>query len=200
MDQIESKIGENLMFNRILIKQSVKEEPKHRRALFRVRCKVLGKVCKVIVDSGSTNNIISEEAVRNLKLTRIPHTSPYKVTWLNKGQSMLVNEQTFVEFSIGGYKDKILCDVLPMDACHLLLGRPWQFDRKMIYDGGENSISFKKDDKTFKIQSLTEDDEGSSRTPSVLLNTGKEFLHLLHEEEIVGCTIFVKPKEEESKL
>lgn len=110
---------------------------------------------------------------------------------------MLVNEQTWVEFSIGGYKDKILCDV---DACHLLLGRPWQFDRKVIYDGEENSISFKKDSKTFKIQSLTENGEGTSRTPSVLLATGKEFLNLLHEEEIVKCVIFVKPKEEEDKL
>lgn len=83
VDHIESKIGEKLMFNRVLIRQLVKNEPKHRRALFRVRCKILGKVCKVIIDLGPTNNIMSEEAVRKLKLTRIPHTNPYKVTWLN---------------------------------------------------------------------------------------------------------------------
>ena len=108
-------------------------------------------MCKVIGDSGSTDNIISEEAVRTLKLEKVPHTSPYKVTWLNKGQSVLVNEQTTVEFSIGGYKDKLICDVFPMDACHLLLGRPWQYDRGAIYDRKENTISFKKDGKTFKL-------------------------------------------------
>lgn len=80
------------MFNRVLIRQLVKNEPKHRRALFRVRCKILGKVFKVIVDSGSADNIISEEATKKLKLTRIPHTNPYKVTWLNHEQSVLVNE------------------------------------------------------------------------------------------------------------
>lgn len=86
----------------------------------------MGKVCKVIVDSGSADNIIVEEVVKKLNLTKVPHNNPYKVTWLNKGQSVLVNEQTWVEFSISGYKDKLLCDVLPMDACHLLLGRSWK--------------------------------------------------------------------------
>lgn len=85
---------------------------------------MLGKVCKVIIDFGSTNNIISMEAIEKLRLKRIPHTNPYQVTWLNKDQHVLVNEQAWVEFSIGKYKDIILCDVIPMDACHLLLGRP----------------------------------------------------------------------------
>lgn len=78
VDHIELEIGENQMFNRVLIRQPVKDEPKHRRALFRVRCKILGKVCKVIVDSGSTNNIILDEAAKKLKLTKIPHTNPYR--------------------------------------------------------------------------------------------------------------------------
>ena len=26
-----------------------------------------------------------------------------------------------------------------MDACHILLGRPWQFDRNMIHQGKENT-------------------------------------------------------------
>ena len=107
-----------------------------------------GKLCKVIIDSGSTDNIISVEAVNKLGLERLPHSCPYKVSWLNKGQQEVVNEQAWVEFSIGEYKDKILCDILPMDACHLLLGRPWQFDRKARHDGEKNSYSFQKDGVT----------------------------------------------------
>ena len=61
------------MFNRVLTRQPVKDETKHKRALFRIRCKILGKVCTVIMDSGSINNIISEEAMNKLKLTKIPH-------------------------------------------------------------------------------------------------------------------------------
>ena len=64
-----------------------------------------------------------------------------------------------MELSIVGYKDKLLCDVLPMDASHLFLGRPWKFDREVVYDGRENNITFKKGGKTFKIQSLLEGEE-----------------------------------------
>jgi hypothetical protein len=32
-----------------------------------------------------------------------------------------------------------------MDACHLLLGRPWQYDRKTKHDGFKNTYSFEKD-------------------------------------------------------
>ena len=42
-----------------------------------------------------------------------------------------MNKQVLVSFSIGKYKDKVLCDVVLMQARHLLLGRPWQFNRKV---------------------------------------------------------------------
>ena len=116
--------GENLMLRRTLLKESLKEDTTQRRALFQVQCKVNGKLCKLIIDSGSIDNIISLEVVNKLKLERLPHSCPYKVSWLNKGQQEVVNEKAWVEFNIGEYKDKILCDIFPMDACHLLLGRP----------------------------------------------------------------------------
>lgn len=31
-----------------------------------------------------------------------------------------------------------------MDACHLLLRRPWQYDRKVIHDGFKNTYIFHK--------------------------------------------------------
>ncbi|XP_074317906.1 uncharacterized protein LOC141654103 [Silene latifolia] len=34
-------------------------------------------------------------------------------------------------------------DVLPMDACHLLLGRPWEFDRDSVHHGRDNTYTFK---------------------------------------------------------
>ncbi|GJR03940.1 RNA-directed DNA polymerase [Tanacetum coccineum] len=50
------------------------------------------------------------------------------------------------KFSIGkSYKDEVWCEVIPMDADHILLGRPWQFDRKTKHDGFQNTYSFKKD-------------------------------------------------------
>ena len=46
-------------------------------------------------------------------------------------------------YSIGNLKDEVLCDGLPMDACHLLLGRPWQFDMDAIHNTRSNTYTFK---------------------------------------------------------
>ncbi|KAI5669011.1 hypothetical protein M9H77_18864 [Catharanthus roseus] len=56
---------------------------------------------------------------------------------------------------MGAYKDEILCDAVPMQACHLLLGRPWQFDRKSLHNGEKNTYSFVKDGRTFTMNPLT---------------------------------------------
>jgi hypothetical protein len=37
---------------------------------------------------------------------------------------MKVNKQVLVAFSIGKYYDEVLCDIVPIQASHLLLGRP----------------------------------------------------------------------------
>lgn len=116
---LDSEEGENLMFMRTLIREPMKEHPSQRRALFRVKCKVQNKVCKVIIDSSSTDKIVLEEVVDRLKLKKIPHNNLYRVTWLNKGQHVEVKEKAWVDFNIGRYKEKVLFDILPMDACHL---------------------------------------------------------------------------------
>nr|GEV19978.1 reverse transcriptase domain-containing protein [Tanacetum cinerariifolium] len=51
-----------------------------------------------------------------------------------------------LNFFIGkSYKDEVWCEVIPMDAAHILLGRPWKFDRKTKHDGFQNTYIFKKD-------------------------------------------------------
>lgn len=50
-----------------------------------------------------------------------------------------ITDSCRVTFSIGKhYSCKVLCDVLEMDVCHLILGRPWQFDVGVHYDGRAN--------------------------------------------------------------
>ena len=53
---------------------------------------------------------------------------------------------------------EVLCDVVPMHADHLLLGKPWQFDRKVSHDGFENRYSFVKDNKTITLVPFTKID------------------------------------------
>jgi hypothetical protein len=49
----------------------------------------------------------------------------------------------------------VLCDLVPKHVGHILLGRPWQYDRRVIHDGFMNRYNFVKDGKTFKLAPLT---------------------------------------------
>nr|GEW95804.1 reverse transcriptase domain-containing protein [Tanacetum cinerariifolium] len=74
------------------------------------------------------------------------HLDSYKLTWLKKGNLVQVTHKCLVQFSIGNkYTDELWCEVIPMDACHSLLGRPWLYDRHVKHDGFCNAYSFKKD-------------------------------------------------------
>ena len=61
----------------------------------------------MVIDSGSTDNLVFTEMLEKLGLKRMKHPTSYKVSWLQKGHQLLVNEQCNVEFQIGTYKDEI---------------------------------------------------------------------------------------------
>jgi len=43
---------------------------------------------------------------------------------------------------------------MPMDACHVFVGRPWLFDRRVMHDGRANTYTFTKDLKTITLAPL----------------------------------------------
>ncbi|GKB46853.1 putative reverse transcriptase domain-containing protein [Tanacetum coccineum] len=89
------------------------------------------------------DNLIAAEAVQKLGLKTENHPKPYKLHWLKKGGEVTVSKCVYVPFSVGNtYKDNVWCDVVPMDACHLLLGRPWEYDRDITHNGRTNTYSF----------------------------------------------------------
>ncbi|KAJ0936397.1 putative nucleotidyltransferase, Ribonuclease H [Helianthus annuus] len=59
-----------------------------------------------------------------------------------------------------------------MDACHILLGRPWQYDRRVKHDGFRNTYSFKKDGTNITLAPL---DPRDSHTEALVL-TKSEFM------------------------
>jgi hypothetical protein len=74
------------MLRKFLLKPEAEtEKPMQRNSLFRTACKTKDKVCKVIIDSGSTDNLVSTEMVEKLELKTTAHPRPYKVSWLQKG-------------------------------------------------------------------------------------------------------------------
>ncbi|GKA94504.1 putative reverse transcriptase domain-containing protein [Tanacetum coccineum] len=63
--------------------------------------------------------------------------------WLKKGDEVIVSKRVHVPFSVGNtYKDNVSCDVVAMDAYHLLLDRPWEYDHDITHNGRTNTYSF----------------------------------------------------------
>jgi hypothetical protein len=148
--------GESLVARRALnIHIKVDDTEQQKENIFHTRCHVNNKVCSMIIDGGSCTNVASTILVEKLNLPSLKHFRPYKLQWLHDCGENKVNKQVLISFSIGKYKDEVLFDVAPMHAGHILLGRSWQFDRKVTHDGLENRYSFVKDSRTVTLVSLT---------------------------------------------
>jgi len=197
------------MIRRLLNNQPSLPLNDQRENIFHTRCEVLNNTCSLIIDSGSFCNCCSTRLVEKLNLTLLPHPKPYKLHWLNEDEDLKVEHQVKVKFSIGKFKDKFLCDVIPMEACHILLGRPWQFDRKTLHHGHTNEIILQHHSKIFVLHPLTqmrarrkeesfknskvsklskdktkvEEVSSSKDVAHEVLLTHKTLLHTLHDEQ-----------------
>nr|XP_048331651.1 uncharacterized protein LOC125422974 [Ziziphus jujuba var. spinosa] len=117
--------------------------PTQRHILFKTKCTINGKICEVIIDGGGTENVVFKALVATLNLPTKPHPKLYKIGWVKQDSDIKVQEMCNLTFSIGNnYVDTIDYDVIKMNACHLLLGRPWLFDRDVQHNGRKNTYSF----------------------------------------------------------
>jgi len=81
------------MMKKVLLKQEPgTENPAQRNNLFMKACKTKDRVCKVIIDSGITDNLVSMEIVEKLELEMTAHLTSYKVSWLQKGHQVTVTQ------------------------------------------------------------------------------------------------------------
>ncbi|GKV35062.1 hypothetical protein SLEP1_g43380 [Rubroshorea leprosula] len=148
-------------------------------------------VCNVIIDSESCKNVVSNYMVEKLGLPVKDHSHPYKLQWLRKGNEVKVTKRCLVSFSIGNrYQDEVWCDVIPMDACHLLLGRPWQFDRKAIHDGHANTYLFVKDGVKVKLTPLKPEETLEKKDEDKALISRSTF-QKLHQESGIACLLLL---------
>ncbi|KAJ8764938.1 hypothetical protein K2173_010403 [Erythroxylum novogranatense] len=150
--------GELLVTRRVLNAQVKEDGIEQRKNIFHSRCLVNEKICSLIIDGGSCTNVASTLMVEKLGLECLKHPRPYRLQWLNDMGEIKVNKQVLVSFSIGKYYDHVLCDVVPMHACHLLLGRPWKYDRRVLHDGFKNRYSFTMGDQKFVLAPLAPKD------------------------------------------
>jgi len=78
------------------------------KEVYYTKCLTEGDPCLVAFDYGSENNVVSHRLVDKLQLPATFHLN-----------------QACIKFSTWQCMKEVLCDIAPMDCCHLLLGWAW---------------------------------------------------------------------------
>ena len=155
--------------------------------IFYTRVLCGGKVWNVIIYGGSTENVLSKQGVDKLKLPVEKHPNPYKIYWLRKGNEIPATSCCLVHFTLGSNLVEAICDVVPMDASHSLLGRQWLYEHEMDRHIEPNTYSFFKRGKQYTLHPLKEEIGGTS---SNKLNGPRQNLRL-RARQLGLCMLFL---------
>ena len=205
-DRNAGDTGTLLMIRRVcLAPMRQDDKPWLRNNIFASTCTINGRVCSFAIDSGSYRNVISEDAVNKLGPRRSNHPAPYKLVWLKEGKSIRVSHRVLVSLSIGAYyHDKFYSDVVPMDVSHVMLGRPWQYDREVLHNGRSNEYSFFFENRRIVLLPSKNSEptpappetkppphllEGTGYSNTVLLCSYSTFSHELRDGELVYALV-----------
>jgi hypothetical protein len=139
----------------VLSAQVNTSEKLQRHNLFQIFFVVKDCHVRTIIDGGSCNNLVSADFMVKISLMTHLHTHPYYIQWLNNSGKTKVTHTTRVHFSIGTYHDYTNYDVVPMQACSLLLDRPWEFDTDVIHYGRNNKYTLVHNRKKITLLPLT---------------------------------------------
>ena len=121
---------------------------------FHSQCTIEDKMCELNIDGGSCPNVAFITLINKLKLPTKVHPTPYSPQWLRQGNEVIISKKALIAFSVSSYYDKVLCDVLLVDACHLLLAMLWLFDNYMIHDAHANTYAFKQKGRNLTLTPL----------------------------------------------
>jgi len=87
------------------------------KELYYTKCLTEGHPYLVAFDYGSENNVVNQSLVEKLKLPATFHL-----------------DQAWIKFSTWQCVKEVLCDIAPMDSCHLLLGWAWLYFKTLHLD------------------------------------------------------------------
>ncbi|GJV04154.1 hypothetical protein Tco_1337723 [Tanacetum coccineum] len=100
--------------------------------------------------------LASKALVKDFKLPTEPRHSPYQIRRIKKGLALKVTKICKVHLAIGKhYNELVICDVIDIEVCHVLLGRPWKHDMDATHQGKSNMYLFRWSIKTIAVLSLS---------------------------------------------
>jgi hypothetical protein len=151
-----------------VLASNIKHDERKQNKLFHIR--IISKHTKIdtLIDSGSQENLISEEVVKILGLETKPHLQPYPLGWICDNAKLQVTKQCKLRFAITSkFIDEVELDVIPLDICGIVLGSPYLYDRKAIFYREENKYCFTKDGIEYIVRAH------HMKTDMSLVNTGQ---------------------------
>ena len=78
---------------------------------------------KLMIDGASCANIIAKTAHEKIGLKVESHPHPYNVNWVDK-TIQPITQRCQVPIHMSSHRDHVWCNVLDIDAAHILLGKP----------------------------------------------------------------------------
>ena len=164
---------------------------------------IIDKYATLVLIDDFNCNLISTYVVEKLGLSVVDHPCPYEI--MRYDQFISISKQVWVSFSLGKYKDSILCDVTHMDDCHLHFGNPWKRYRNVIHNPVNNSYRVVMERKYDLVpMSKEEAQEDIDRLKEWVKNWLDEKKDVVEEETVVaGNTyrhIVVKPIDDSCDL
>ncbi|GKE80260.1 hypothetical protein Tco_1550260, partial [Tanacetum coccineum] len=77
----------------------------------------------------------------------------YQIGWIKKGLAHKVTKICKVPLAIGKhYNELVTCDVVDMEACHVLLERPWQHDVDFTHQESKTLVTLVASPKEFQAK------------------------------------------------
>ena len=96
-DEEGMPLGQSLVIQRLLLTPRAKYGDQ-RNEIFRARCTISTRVCDLIIDSDSVENIASKSLVTKLGLKTEKHPSPYKIVGSRKVRKLLLLNNVMLLF------------------------------------------------------------------------------------------------------
>jgi hypothetical protein len=138
------------------------------------------------VDSSSQKNLISVEIIKRLAMSTTSHPQPYTIGCLCQGGDPCVNQQCRLSYDIKPFKDKVLCDVAPLEVCDVLLGQPYLWKRHVVYESRPRSVIITLNKKLYRIPEAVPPSVISlifaKQCRKVISQTGKFVFFVIHSQ------------------
>jgi hypothetical protein len=123
-----------------------------RSKLFHIRVIMKHTKINTLLDSGSQANLISEEVVKQLGLKTKLHHKPYSLNWISKNHKFPITKKCVIKFAITSkFVDEVTCDVVPLEACGMVLGSPYLYDLKEIFFMEHNQYHLTKEGTKYVV-------------------------------------------------